>query len=193
MLGAALGKAGKAFAIVGDGAMLMQNEIDTAATYELDAVWIVLNDARYGMIAQGMQSIGWSPFETDFPRTDFVAIARAMGGDGVAVHDEASLDAALERALEARGPFVVDMMIDPTERARHRTQPEPRAAGRQRRTTMNQPHSASLRGTPRTSRLSRNADCVGNHARRAPSHLRLRRRGRSGALLRHRRFGCAEF
>ncbi|MGC4089920.1 MAG: thiamine pyrophosphate-dependent enzyme [Polyangiaceae bacterium] len=67
VLGAALGKAGKAFAIVGDGAMLMQNEINTAATYELDAVWIVLNDARYGMIAQGMQSFGRSPFETDFP------------------------------------------------------------------------------------------------------------------------------
>ena len=30
-----------------------------------------------------MESVGWQPFETDFPRTDFVAVARAMGGDGV--------------------------------------------------------------------------------------------------------------
>jgi acetolactate synthase I/II/III large subunit len=117
VLGAALARAGKAFAILGDGAMLMQNEISTAASYAIDAVWIVLNDARYGMIAQGMESIGWQPFETDFPRADFVAIARAMGGDGVRVEEESEVDRALELALAARGPFVVDVIIDPSERA----------------------------------------------------------------------------
>jgi acetolactate synthase-1/2/3 large subunit len=115
VLGAALGSGRKAVAILGDGAMLMQNEINTAATYGIDAVWIVLNDARYGMIAQGMESIGWVPFQTDFSRADFVAIARAMGGDGVAVGHESELDAALERALAAKGPFVVDVTIDREE------------------------------------------------------------------------------
>jgi acetolactate synthase I/II/III large subunit len=117
VLGAALARRGKAVAILGDGAMLMQNEINTAATYGVDAVWIVLNDARYGMIAQGMESIGWEPFETDFSRANFVAIARGMGGDGVRVKREAQLDAALQQALDAKGPFVVDVMIDPAEMA----------------------------------------------------------------------------
>jgi acetolactate synthase-1/2/3 large subunit len=117
VLGAALGSRGKAVAIVGDGAMLMQNEINTAASYAIDAVWIVLNDARYGMIAQGMESIGWVPFETDFPRVSFVAIARAMGGDGVAVELESELDAALEQALAAKGPFVIDVAVDRDELA----------------------------------------------------------------------------
>lgn len=115
VLGAALGGRRKAFAILGDGAMLMQNELNTAASYGIDAVWLVLNDARYGMIAQGMQAIGWEPFETDFSRADFLAIARGMGGDGVRVQREGQLDAALERALRARGPFVVDVEIDPAE------------------------------------------------------------------------------
>jgi acetolactate synthase I/II/III large subunit len=117
VLGAALGSGAKAFAILGDGAMLMQNEINTAATYGIDAVWIVLNDARYGMIAQGMESIGWQPFETDFSRADFVAIARGMGGDGVRVERESDVEAALEQALLARGPFVVDVTIEPSELA----------------------------------------------------------------------------
>lgn len=116
VIGAALGTRKKAFAIVGDGSMLMLNEVNTAATYGVDAVWIVLNDARYGMIAQGMESIGWQPFQTDFARTDFVAVARAMGADGVRVEREQDLAAALERAVLARGPFVVDVMIDPRER-----------------------------------------------------------------------------
>jgi acetolactate synthase-1/2/3 large subunit len=117
VLGAALARGNKAFAIVGDGAMLMLNEINTAANYGLGAVWIVLNDARYGMIEQGMQSVGWQPFETDFPRADFVAIARAMGGDGIRVEREADVEAALQAGLASLGPFVIDVIIDPTEMA----------------------------------------------------------------------------
>lgn len=114
VLGAAL-TCKKAVAIVGDGAMLMNNEINTAANYGVAAVWIVLNDARYGMIEQGMESVGWKPFETDFPRTDFVAVARAMGGDGVRVDCEADLEAALVAGLASLGPFLIDVIIDPSE------------------------------------------------------------------------------
>ncbi|MEI9937564.1 MAG: thiamine pyrophosphate-binding protein [Pseudomonadota bacterium] len=115
VLGAALARGNKAFAIVGDGAMLMLNEINTAANYGIGAVWIVLNDARYGMIEQGMRSVGWTPFETDFPRADFVAIARAMGADGIRVDREQDLAAALQLGLASLGPFVIDVIIDPTE------------------------------------------------------------------------------
>jgi len=115
VLGAALARGNKAFAIVGDGAMLMLNEINTAANYGIGAVWIVLNDARYGMIQQGMQSVGWQPFETEFPRADFVAIARAMGADGIRVERERDVAAALKLGLASKGPFVIDVIIDPTE------------------------------------------------------------------------------
>ena len=117
VLGAAVARGNKAFAIVGDGAMLMQNEISTAANYGIGAVWIVLNDARYGMIEQGMRTVGWQPFETDFPRTDFVAIARAMGADGIRVERESDVAMALELARASLGPFVVDVVIDREELA----------------------------------------------------------------------------
>jgi acetolactate synthase-1/2/3 large subunit len=117
VLGAAVARGNKAFAIVGDGAMLMQNEINTAASYGIGAVWIVLNDARYGMIEQGMRSVGWQPFETDFPATDFVAIARAMGADGIRVEREGDVAMALELARASLGPFVVDVIVDREELA----------------------------------------------------------------------------
>ena len=96
----------------GDGSMLMLNEMNTAAQYGINAVWVVLNDSAYGMIAQGMRSLGWQPFEVDFPRADFVAIAHGMGVPAVRVDSEPELRAALERAMSASGPFVVDVRID---------------------------------------------------------------------------------
>jgi acetolactate synthase-1/2/3 large subunit len=117
VIGAALGGQCKAVAVVGDGAMLMQNELSTAATYGIDAVWVVLNDGRYNMTEQGMRSVGLDPHATGFHEVDFVATARALGADGVRVDREGDLAAALTRAREAKGPFVVDVHIDPTNAA----------------------------------------------------------------------------
>src|SRR5262249_22125376 len=75
------------------------------------AIWIVLNDARYGMCAQGMATLGMTA-DADLPEVDFVGLARAQGADGVRVERERDLDAALKRALGAAGPFVVDVRID---------------------------------------------------------------------------------
>jgi acetolactate synthase-1/2/3 large subunit len=115
VVGAAIGRDHKAVAIVGDGAMLMLNELTTAVACDADAVWIVLNDARYGMIAQGMEALGWEPFATEFPRADFAGIAEALGARAARVEHEEALETALRAAMSARGPFVVDVAIDPSE------------------------------------------------------------------------------
>ncbi len=107
----------KAIAVAGDGSMLMNSEISTAVQYRIPAVWIVLNDSQYGMIDHGTRHAGYQPAETAIPFTDFVTIARAMGADGVHVGSELELDQALDRALAAKGPFVVDVWIDPEQRA----------------------------------------------------------------------------
>lgn len=117
VVGAALARKGKAVAIVGDGSMLMLNEVSTAVQYRADAVWVVLNDARYLMCEQGMNAMGVTPFGTDLPRTDFVALARALGADGIHVTREVDLESALRCAAAARGPFVVDVDSDPHELA----------------------------------------------------------------------------
>ncbi len=116
VVGVALAGRGRAVALVGDGSMLMHNEVNTAVKYAAAAVWIVLNDGRYGMCAQGMEALGLSA-DALFPAVDFVAYARAQGADGVRVQHEHELAAALRQAMRASGPFVVDVLIDAQARA----------------------------------------------------------------------------
>jgi acetolactate synthase-1/2/3 large subunit len=113
-LGAALAGRRKVVAVVGDGAMLMNNEINAAVQYRALVVWVVLNDAQLGLNEHGMTALGMAPVETQMPRTDFVAFARSQGAAGRAVHSEGALEDALVEAMAAAGPFVVDVQIDPT-------------------------------------------------------------------------------
>ncbi|KAB8332109.1 thiamine pyrophosphate-binding protein [Scytonema tolypothrichoides VB-61278] len=117
VIGAAAARNGKAVAIVGDGAMLMNNEISTAVKYQIPAVWIVLNDARYNMSHQGMEMLGLKGADATIPQADFAAIAHAMGAEGIRIHKEIDLFSALEQAMAATGPVVIDVVINPDRRA----------------------------------------------------------------------------
>ena len=116
VLGAALAH-GKAVAIVGDGAMLMNcGEVNTAVKCGAAAVWIVLNDGRYNMCQQGMAALGMDGMaDACFPAVDFAQLAASMGAEGVRVEREADLDGALRRAMSADCPVVVDVLIDPAQ------------------------------------------------------------------------------
>ena len=67
VVGAALARRGKAVAVVGDGSMLMNSELSTAAQYRAPAVWIVLNDAGYGMCRDGHRALGLTDAERRLP------------------------------------------------------------------------------------------------------------------------------
>lgn len=117
VIGAAVGRGGKAVALVGDASMLMFNELNTAATYGIPAVWIVSNNARYGMTHAGMRAVGFEPRGTEFKEVDFAAVARAMGCPARRVEQEGDLDDALAAAMRAEGPFLVDVLVDPDQPA----------------------------------------------------------------------------
>jgi len=112
VVGAAQARKGTAVAIVGDGAMLMNNEINTAVKYKIPAIWIVLNDARYNMCYQGMKILGLKGADAEIPPTNFVMVARGMGADGIVVQRESDLEDALKEAIASQAPFVVDVIID---------------------------------------------------------------------------------
>lgn len=116
VVGAALASGRRAVAIVGDGALLMTNEINSAVKFGARAVWVVLNDGRYGMCAQGMDTLGLSA-DAGIPQVDFAAFARAQGAGAIRVDHETQLDAALAEAMTADGPFVIDVRIDPACKA----------------------------------------------------------------------------
>ncbi|MEH1872813.1 scytonemin biosynthesis protein ScyA [Nostoc sp.] len=112
VLGAALASNSKAVAIVGDGAMLMNNEISTAVKYKIPAIWIVLNDARYNMCHQGMKILGLKGADATMPPTNFAMIARGMGAEAIVVVRESDIEAALEQAIASNVPFLIDVVID---------------------------------------------------------------------------------
>jgi acetolactate synthase-1/2/3 large subunit len=64
------------------------------------------------MIHQGLTALGLPSLETAMPGTDFVMIAKGMGADAIRVEREEDLVPALEMAMAAEGPFVVDVVID---------------------------------------------------------------------------------
>ncbi|NEO29261.1 MAG: thiamine pyrophosphate-binding protein [Symploca sp. SIO3C6] len=117
VVGAALGHDDKAVAIVGDGSMLMNNEISTAVRYQIPAVWIVLNDGRYNMCEKGQAMQGFQDTDAEIPQTDFARIAHCMGAEGVSVTRESDLQQVLEKAIASTSPLVVDVLIDPTPSA----------------------------------------------------------------------------
>lgn len=115
VVGAALARRGKAVAVVGDGSMLMNSELSTAVQYQAQAVWLVLNDNGYGMCRDGHRALGLTDAGVEIPQVDFRGMARAVGADGATVETEDQLDAAIDQAMEASGPFVVDIRIDGSE------------------------------------------------------------------------------
>jgi len=120
VVGAALAKGQgirrRAVALVGDGAMLMNNEISTAVKLGVPAIWIVLNDARYNMCEQGMAVLGMQA-DAGIPEVDFALLGRALGATGRVVDRESDLETALHAAMTAEGPYVLDVRIDATSLA----------------------------------------------------------------------------
>ena len=100
-------------ALCGDyGFQMCGMELATCVQEGLGVVFAVFNDARMRMVESGLSRIFGRTGKMDGPRTDFVALARAVGADGAHVDSVEALR-ALPRDLGKRGPFVLDLRIDP--------------------------------------------------------------------------------
>ncbi|MEH3148683.1 MAG: thiamine pyrophosphate-binding protein [Methylobacterium frigidaeris] len=112
-------------AVVGDGGFMMAPYVvATAVEYGLPCVWIVWNNFAWGAI----RDLQYGLFEgrehgTAFYRgnqgpggerynPDFAAWARACGADGVTVTRSEDLAGAVEAAVAARRPCVIDVHVD---------------------------------------------------------------------------------
>jgi acetolactate synthase-1/2/3 large subunit len=102
-------------AIAGDGGFLYTvNELATAVKYRLPVVVVVVNDERFGAIHWLQERLFGRAGEADLTNPDFPALARAFGCRAERV-DTAGLAGALERALAAGAPTVLELpaTIDP--------------------------------------------------------------------------------
>jgi acetolactate synthase-1/2/3 large subunit len=108
--------------VCGDGGFMMRPDVlCTAVEYDIPAVWLIWNNFAYGGIRDlQMGMFAKREIATSFVREkdgrlvnpDFSALARACGADGIRVERPRDLAPALEHALGANAPFVLDVHVD---------------------------------------------------------------------------------
>jgi len=105
-----------AIGICSDGGFAMQMHVLlTAAQYGANPVYVVMNNSRLGMTAEGM---GNQSHGNDFPDTDYAAIARACGAWAERVEKPADVGDAIRASLAQDKPAVIDVIIDRSESMR---------------------------------------------------------------------------
>ncbi len=108
--------------MVGDGSYMMANsELATAAMLGIKITIVITDNRGYGCINRLQIGTGGAEFNNLLKDSrggvnsniDFRAHAESMGAEAVKVASIAQLEAALEQAKGARGPFVVVIDTDP--------------------------------------------------------------------------------
>ncbi len=115
-------------ALVGDGGF-GQNPalLATAAEASVGVVWVIMNNYAFGTIAGLEKAHYGTTYGTVFEKDgkpyspDYAAIARAYGIDGVKINSAAEFKPALQKAIKAGRPFVIDvaMQNEPVPTAGH--------------------------------------------------------------------------
>jgi acetolactate synthase-1/2/3 large subunit len=99
----------------GDGDFLMSGqELATAVQYDLPIVVLVVNNGMYGTIRMHQERLfPGRVVGTDLVNPDFAAYARAFGAHGETLTRTSQFPDALERALAAGRPALLELQIDP--------------------------------------------------------------------------------
>jgi acetolactate synthase-1/2/3 large subunit len=119
-------------AFAGDGCFLMNGqELATAAHYGANILVLVINNGMYGTIRMHQeQHYPGRTIGTGLTNPSFVAYAQAFGAYGELVERTADFGPALERALTAGRPALLELRIDPDAISPRTTLTALRAANR---------------------------------------------------------------
>lgn len=100
-------------AFSGDGCFLMTGqELATAVRYQLPIIFMVINNNMYGTIRLHQErhypgrTVG-----TDLYNPDFAMFAQAFGAGGEVIENTAAFMSAFQRALQAKGPYLLELRI----------------------------------------------------------------------------------
>lgn len=87
-------------AVTGDGGMdMVLGELATLRDLRLPVVIMVMVDEQLGLIELKQRTSGLENLGVEFGATDFVSVAKAMGGEAICVRDGATLEAELPKAF----------------------------------------------------------------------------------------------
>ena len=115
-IGTGAGNPGRPHVVIeGDGSMLFHiQELDTVTRFKQQMVLIVWNDGGYGAEVHKLVPKGFDWGQSHWDSPDFVAIAKAFGGDGVLLNKESDLPAAIQEGLRKGGLYLIDVRVSPT-------------------------------------------------------------------------------
>ena len=110
-------------ALSGDGsAMYSIQALWTAAHHDLGVVFVILNNGEYRILKHNMDTYrqrfgakpdrGYPNMDLGSPDLGFVDLARGMGVDGARVDKPVQLRPALDAALRAGRPYLLDVAIE---------------------------------------------------------------------------------
>ena len=101
--------------VVGDGGFTMlMGEIITAVTYKLPIKLVIIKNNTLGQIKWEQMVFEGNPeYQCELLPIDFVALARAVGAEGVRIEDQATAGEMLDKALAMPGPVIIEAVVDP--------------------------------------------------------------------------------
>jgi pyruvate dehydrogenase (quinone)/pyruvate oxidase len=104
-------------AVVGDGGFsMLMAEFVNCVRDRLPVKVVIFKNNTLGMIKwEQMVFLGHPEYGCDLQSIDFAAFARACGATGITIEDPAACGDALDQALAARGPVIVEAVVDPHE------------------------------------------------------------------------------
>jgi benzoylformate decarboxylase len=102
--------------VVGDGSLMYALQaLWSAAQYRANVTFVVMNNRQYKILRLlgEMGGVGEGVPGLDLPELDIVGAARSLGCEGASVDSPEGLPEALERALNAVRPYVLNVLVDP--------------------------------------------------------------------------------
>lgn len=102
--------------IEGDGSLMMNlQELDTVVRYKQQMVLVIWNDSAFGAEVHKLRAKGFEPTLAAWETSpDFVALAKAFGGDGMILKKEDDIGDAIAKGLAHGGLFVIDARVSPS-------------------------------------------------------------------------------
>jgi thiamine pyrophosphate-dependent acetolactate synthase large subunit-like protein len=102
-------------AVEGDGSLLFNiQELETIVRHKMQMVLVVWNDAGYGAEVHKLVAKGFDEKLAQWESPNFVALAKAFGGDGVLLKDPSELGGAITEGLRKGGLYLIDARVSPT-------------------------------------------------------------------------------
>jgi acetolactate synthase-1/2/3 large subunit len=108
---------GVVLSITGDGGFLMNGmEVSTAVHYGKQVIWVVLNDAGYGMAYHAARIRNIPDVGTRYPRVDCAKVAEGLGAQAFHIREPGEINREfMNKILESGRPTVLDVEIDQDE------------------------------------------------------------------------------